>query len=56
MKFAEVLSVRADLQKRIARLKDRLKYDYAGDFYEGCACVELNGKWGFIDKTLSKGN
>jgi hypothetical protein len=28
-----------------------LKYDYASDFSEGLAAVELNGKWGAIDKT-----
>ena len=29
------------------------KYNYASDFYEGLACVELNGKYGFIDKSGS---
>jgi serine/threonine protein kinase len=27
------------------------KYSFEGSFYEGLARVELNGKWGFIDKT-----
>ncbi|MDR2409638.1 MAG: WG repeat-containing protein [Bacteroidales bacterium] len=27
------------------------KYDYVGDFSEGLAYVELNGKYGYIDKT-----
>lgn len=26
-------------------------YDYLWNFSEGLASVELNGKWGFIDKT-----
>lgn len=28
-----------------------VKYDFAGDFSEGCASVSQNGKLGFIDKT-----
>jgi len=27
-----------------------IKYDFAGVFSEGLAPVNLNGKWGFIDK------
>ena len=27
-----------------------IKYDYVGDFIENLARVELNGKWGYIDK------
>ncbi len=27
------------------------KYDDAGSFFEGLAAVQLDGKWGFIDKT-----
>lgn len=30
-----------------------LKYDYIGAYYEDIARIELDGKWGFIDKTGS---
>ena len=26
------------------------KYDFVSEFYEGCACVELNGKQGFVNE------
>ena len=28
------------------------KYEEASDFFDnGLACIQINGKWGFIDKT-----
>jgi hypothetical protein len=30
------------------------KYDYAQSFYEGLAVVELNDKYGYIDKQAKK--
>ena len=29
--------------------KTVVKYDLVGNFFEGLACVNLNGKWGFIN-------
>ena len=33
------------------QIKTKPKYTYIGEFCEGLACVQLNGKCGFIDKT-----
>ncbi len=33
------------------RLRIANRYEAAGDFHEGLACVRLVGKWGFIDKS-----
>ena len=35
-------------EKRREILKN---YDYLGVLYDGMACVCMNGKWGYIDKT-----
>jgi hypothetical protein len=32
-------------------MDETTKYDFGGDFYEEFACVELNGKWFYINKT-----
>ena len=29
--------------------KTGIKYDWVGIFYEGLACVKLNGKYGFVN-------
>jgi hypothetical protein len=39
------------LQKQLARVRYSKKYDVVWSFSEGLACVQLNGKWGYIDKT-----
>ena len=41
------------IQKMFRVWNDKNKfrdYDYVGDFWEGYACVRINGKWGFMDE------